>query len=471
MFVDEIKIYARAGHGGKGCVAFRRESHVPKGGPSGGDGGRGGHVILEASHDINNLVAQFYKPRLIADNGAPGMGKDMSGLSGKDLIVKVPCGTLVWRVPRPVEEIVDEPYDGEFDEDDFEEFEEELDEDDGVLRRQGGVKALEIDLSAESEDEEEEEEVPPPKPKTRIPDTKQLVVDMTEDGQQFVLCSGGRGGQGNTHFTTARRQAPRMAQPGEPGDEGEYWFELRILAEIGLVGYPNAGKSTLLTAVSRARPKVAPYPFTTLHPQMGIIEFEDYTRLTVCDIPGIIEGAHMNVGLGHAFLRHINRCKALIILLDMAGTDNREPWDDYENLLSELRLYDDDLIRRPRFVAANKMDEDPAAENLAAFKSKYPELDVLPISAAFDVGLEELILKARAFVEKVMAEEAAAAEAEAAKLEAEATLAEADAAAAAEFDAAEALNPAPADDSSPEGIENHKLPESDTTGRTSGLNL
>lgn len=463
MFVDEIKIYARAGHGGKGCIAFRRESHVPKGGPSGGDGGRGGHVILEASHDINNLVAQFYKPRLIAKNGDPGLGKDMSGPSGKDLIIKVPCGTLVWRVPRPVEEIVEEPVDGEFDDgDDYEAFEEGSDEDEGVLRQQGDVKAMEIDLSAESEDEEEVAELAPRKPKTRIPDTKQLVVDLTEDGQRFVLCNGGRGGQGNTHFTTARRQAPRIAQPGEPGDEGDFWFELRILAEIGLVGYPNAGKSTLLTAVSRARPKVAPYPFTTLHPQMGIIEFEDYTRLTVCDIPGIIEGAHMNVGLGHAFLRHINRCKALIILLDMAGTDNREPWDDYEKLLSELRLYDEELVNRPRFVAANKMDEDASAENLATFKSKYPELDVLPISAAFDVGLDELTLKARAAVEKVMAEEAAEARAEAAALEAETAIAEADAAEAAEIDAAEALSEPPAGEtslSSPEAVEDAKLPD------------
>ena len=439
MFIDEIKIYARAGHGGKGCVAFRRESHVPKGGPSGGDGGRGGHVILEACHDINNLVAQFYKPRLIARNGDPGKGKDMSGHSGADLIIKVPCGTLVWRVPPPVEDIVETPIDDEFDEEAFDEGEPDgPPAEEGVMRQEGAAQALEIDLANEPEDESQEEEVAPPKPKTKIPDTKQLVVDMTTDGQRFVLCGGGRGGQGNTHFTTSRRQAPRIAQPGEPGDEGEFWFELRILAEIGLVGYPNAGKSTLLTAVSRARPKVAPYPFTTLHPQMGIMEFDDYTRLTVCDIPGIIEGAPLNVGLGHAFLRHINRCKALVILLDMAGTDNREPWDDYEQLLSELRLYDEGLLERPRFVAANKMDEDAAPENLETFKSKYPELDVLPMSAAFDVGTEEFKLKARAAFEKVMDQEAATAKAEAAQLEAEAAQAEADAAAAAEYDAAKA---------------------------------
>jgi GTP-binding protein len=463
MFIDEIKIFARAGHGGKGCVAFRRESHVPKGGPSGGDGGRGGHVILEACHDINNLIAQFYKPRLHAQNGEPGMGKDMSGHSGKDLIIKVPCGTLVWRVPTPVKDIVETPIDNEFENEGFEDFDEDdLDEaqdEEGVMRQAGAAQALEIDLANEPEEESETEEVAPPKPKTKIPDTKQLVVDMVEDGQQFVLCDGGRGGQGNIHFTTARRQAPRIAQPGEPGDEGEYWFELRILAQIGLVGYPNAGKSTLLTAVSRARPKVAPYPFTTLHPQMGIMEFHDYTRLTVCDIPGIIEGAHMNVGLGHAFLRHINRCKALVILLDMAGTDDREPWDDYEQLLSELSLYDEGLLDRPRFIAANKMDEEAATEKLETFKNKYPELDVLPMSAAFDVGTEEFKLKSRAAVEKMIAEEAATAQAEAAQLEAETAQAEADAAAAAEHDAEEALRETPPDQPTPADA-----PKSETTG-------
>jgi GTP-binding protein len=226
----------------------------------------------------------------------------------------------------------------------------------------------------------------------------ELVCDLTQHGQRFTLCKGGRGGLGNRNFATARRQTPRFAQPGEEGsNEGEYLFELRIVAEVGLVGYPNAGKSTLLTAISKARPKVAPYPFTTLTPQIGIVEYEDWKRLTVCDVPGLIAGAHQNVGLGHKFLRHIERCKILIILLDMAGTDNREPWDDYKSLLEELELYDPGLLERPRYIVANKMDEPQAEANLKAFKKKIKKAKVLPISAAFDEGVpkfKELIREA-----------------------------------------------------------------------------
>ena len=217
----------------------------------------------------------------------------------------------------------------------------------------------------------------------------ELVVDLTEHGQRFILCKGGRGGLGNRNFATAARQTPRFAQPGEPGDEGNFLFELRIMAEVGLVGYPNAGKSTLLTAISRARPKIAPYPFTTLHPQIGIVEYPDFHRLTVCDVPGLIEGAHRNVGLGHEFLRHIERCKMLVLLLDMAGADGRAPWDDYKSLLSELELYDPALLERPRLVVANKMDEPAAAENLKKFKRRIRKTPVLPIAAAFDQGIDE----------------------------------------------------------------------------------
>jgi GTP-binding protein len=220
-------------------------------------------------------------------------------------------------------------------------------------------------------------------------DKDDLVVDLTEHGQRFVLCKAGRGGLGNRNFATAARQAPRFAQPGEPGEEGDFLFELRIIAEVGLTGYPNAGKSTLLTAISHARPKVAPYPFTTLHPQIGIVEYSDFYRLTVCDVPGLIEGAHRNVGLGHQFLRHIERCKVLVLLLDMAGTDNRAPWDDYQNLLKELELYDATLLERPRLVVANKMDEPAAEENLKKFKRRIRKTPVLPIAAAFDEGIEK----------------------------------------------------------------------------------
>ena len=392
MFIDEIKIYAQAGHGGKGCVAFHREAYVTKGGPSGGNGGRGGSVILQADHDLNNLIQQYYVSRLIAKGGEAGMGKGMDGHAGADLIIKVPCGTLVWQLPSV------KPVEGESSEDD----DEDEDEDEKpvlrasssrrpVIRRSGGVLAQEIDLSKEDDSSE-----------SAIADSTkgELVADLTEHGQQFVLCKGGRGGLGNRNFATAARQTPRFAQPGEPGEEGDYLFELRIMAEIGLVGYPNAGKSTLLTAISRARPKIAAYPFTTLHPQIGIVEYADWKRLTVCDVPGLIEGAHNNVGLGHEFLRHIQRCKILVLLLDMAGTDNRKPWDDYKQLLKELELYDPALLEKSRLVVANKMDEAVAEENLKQFKKKIKKVSLLSISAAFGQGMEKFKQTIREAVEE-----------------------------------------------------------------------
>lgn len=377
MFIDEIKIYARAGHGGKGCVAFAREKFVPKGGPSGGNGGRGGDVILEASHDLNNLIAQYYVPKLIAQDGEMGMGKGMDGHAGKDLIIKVPCGTLVWKLPT-----AELPPESEDDDEDSDEAPPKLQVSTGkrpLIRQSSAGAAMEIDLSKEDLSESEASDSA----------KGELVADLTTHGQQFILCKGGRGGLGNRNFATSVRQAPRFAQPGEAGGEGEYLFELRIMAEVGLVGYPNAGKSTLLTAISKARPKIAPYPFTTLHPQIGIVEYPDWYRLTVCDVPGLIEGAHQNVGLGHSFLRHIQRCKFIVILLDMAGTDNREPWDDYKNLLNELELYDPALVEKPRLVVANKMDEAVAEENLKKFKRKVKKTPVLPISAGFDQGIEK----------------------------------------------------------------------------------
>ena len=383
MFVDEIKIYARAGHGGKGCVAFQREKFRPKGGPSGGNGGHGGSVILQADHDLNNLIAQYYQPRLLARDGQPGLGKGMDGHAGKDLVVKVPCGTLVWRIAgnagiQPAAKLGNES--------------EDEDEAEGgkpmfatgasrrpLIRSAGGEFAQEIDLSKESAATFSADDL----------EKGELIADLIEHNQQFVLCKGGRGGLGNRNFATAARQTPRFAQPGERGENGGFLLELRIIAEVGLVGYPNAGKSTLLTAISKARPKIAPYPFTTLHPQIGIVEYDDFHRLTVCDVPGLIEGAHRNVGLGHAFLRHIERCKILVLLLDMAGTDGRAPWDDYQQLLSELKLYDPALLDKPRLVVANKMDEAVAEKNLKQFKKKIRKVSVLPISAAFDQGVEK----------------------------------------------------------------------------------
>lgn len=371
MFVDEVKVYARAGHGGRGCVAFLRETFRPKGGPSGGNGGRGGDVIVEADHDLNNLVNQYYQPRLISQDGEHGLGKGMDGHAGRDLVVKVPCGTMVWEVGR-----ASTPTPGEEDEPVPEAQLPASSTGRPLLRSSGSARAIEIDL---------EQEVSPP---AQAGARGRLVVDLTHHAQRFVLCRGGRGGLGNRNFATARRQTPRFAQPGEPGEEGEYLFELRLLADVGLVGYPNAGKSTLLAAVSRARPKIAPYPFTTLRPQVGMVDYDDWERLTLCDVPGLIAGAHRNVGLGHAFLRHIERCAVLVILIDMAGTDGRAPWDDHRQLLAELELYDPALLAKPRLVVANKMDEPAAAEHLKRFKRRVPRTRVLPISAAFDQGLD-----------------------------------------------------------------------------------
>ncbi|HEX9048423.1 MAG TPA: GTPase ObgE [Verrucomicrobiae bacterium] len=396
MFIDEIKVYAKAGHGGKGCVAFHREAFVPKGGPSGGNGGRGGSVILQADHDLNNLIQQYYVPRLIAEDGHAGMGKGMDGHAGKDLIIKVPCGTLVWLLKdtTPPIEIKRRSEDDEEEEENESGKKPLFGSSSGhrpLMRTSRGQTAMEIDLSAEPEGGEEGD---------AAEGKRELVADLTQHGQQFVLCKGGRGGLGNRNFATARRQTPRFAQPGEPGTEGDYLLELRIMAEVGLVGYPNAGKSTLLTAISKARPKIAPYPFTTLHPQIGIVEYEDWKRLTVCDVPGLIEGAHMNVGLGHEFLRHIERCKILVLLLDMAGTDGRKPWDDYKQLLSELELYDPALVEKPRLIVANKMDEAVAEENLKQFKRKVKKTPVLPIAAAFDEGVDKFKKLIREAVEE-----------------------------------------------------------------------
>lgn len=393
MFVDEVRVYARAGHGGRGCVAFLRETFRPKGGPAGGNGGRGGDVVLEADHDRNNLIDQYYRPRLVAPNGDHGLGKGMDGRAGTDLVVKVPCGTLVWRLPEVGDPACPAAPGAPLRVADTEAVERSLPLPASASQRPPlgaahGGRVVEIDL----------ETTEPDLPRAPRPSSGELVVDLIEPGMRFVLCRGGRGGLGNRNFATARRQTPRFAQPGEAGEEGHFLFELRLMAEVGLVGYPNAGKSTLLAAISKARPKIAPYPFTTLHPQIGIVEYADWQRLTVCDVPGLIAGAHSNLGLGHAFLRHIERCAVLVLLLDMAGTDARQPWDDYRQLLTELELYDPALLDRPRLVVGNKMDEPSAAANLRSFKRRVPRTPVLPLAAAFDVGLPEFKAAIRAAV-------------------------------------------------------------------------
>jgi GTP-binding protein len=342
MFVDRIKIHARAGDGGSGCVSFRREKFVPRGGPDGGDGGKGGDIILETDVHTDNLVDFFYRPLLRAKSGQHGMGKDMYGKAAKNSAFKVPLGTVVYRYSP------------------------------------GTAKV------SESETEQ------PREPAGTALADQEVLADLSEPGQRFVLCRGGAGGKGNTHFKSSRNRVPRQFTEGEPGEEGDFLLELRMIADVGLVGYPNAGKSTLLGKLSAARPKVAPYPFTTLNPIVGVVEFDGYQRLTVADIPGLIEGAHRNVGLGHDFLRHIVRCKLFVFVLDTAGTEGRNPINDLQTLRRELDLYDPTLSRRPWLIAANKMDIPDAGDNLKALQQRFPDRKIVPISAKENEGIEAL---------------------------------------------------------------------------------
>ena len=334
MFVDRIKVFAQAGSGGRGSVSFRREKFVPKGGPDGGDGGRGGDVILRADRHVDNLSNLFYEPIIKAKRGGHGMGKKMHGKSAPAKIVKAPVGTIVW----PADE------------------------------------------------------------KGR-PTSAAPIVDLTRDGQEFVLCRGGAGGKGNVHFKSSRNRAPRQYTEGEEGEQGHFLLELRTIADAGLVGYPNAGKSTFLRKVSAARPRVAAYPFTTLHPIIGVVEFSGYRRATIADIPGLIEGAHRGLGLGHEFLRHITRCRIFLFVIDVAGSEGRNPVEDLQQLRKELDLYDPLLSQRPWFVIANKMDLPCAEENLSGVRKKFPKIDIVPISAAKGEGIEKLKEKLEKWLE------------------------------------------------------------------------
>ena len=351
MFVDRIKIFAQAGKGGRGCASFRREKFVPKGGPDGGDGGRGGNVILRADRHVDNLANLFYEPIIKAKDGGHGMGKKMSGRAGADKVVKIPVGTVVWR----------------------------------------GEQTMPVIPSEVEASHEITSTVPWQDSSTSHGMTgAEVVADLTRDGQDFVLCRGGAGGKGNVHFKSSRNRAPRQYTEGEEGEQGHFLFELRTIADVGLVGYPNAGKSTLLRKISAARPKVAAYPFTTLHPIVGVIEFPGYRRGTVADIPGLIKGAHLGLGLGHEFLRHITRCHLLIFVVDIAGSEGRNPVEDLQNLRRELDLYDRTLSLRPWLVVANKMDLPGATENLKALQARFPKVQILPTAAATGKGIAAL---------------------------------------------------------------------------------
>jgi GTP-binding protein len=336
MFIDHIRIFGKAGDGGNGVVSWRREKFVPRGGPDGGDGGAGGDIILVVDASTDNLRAYHYDPKLIAEDGKNGAGGRKTGKSGKRVVGKVPPGTVVYRSNAVTVQ-----------------------------------EAVEFERSTEGIDLEP-------------------IADLTEIGQEFVLCKGGEPGDGNWNFKTATNRTPVEHTLGTPGEQSVFYLELRRIADAGLVGFPNAGKSTLLGQLSHAKPKVASYPFTTLQPVVGVVEFPSYRRCTIADIPGLIEGAHENRGLGHEFLRHITRCRVLLFVIDMAGSEGRDPISDLEILRREVKEYDDELARFPWKIIANKMDLEGAAENLAVFRNRFPKIDIIPISADSGLGLDDL---------------------------------------------------------------------------------
>jgi GTP-binding protein len=327
MFVDEVDIHVEAGHGGRGCLAFRREKFVPRGGPSGGDGGHGGSVYLVASPHINTLINFRFHPEFEAERGEHGMGSNCTGHGGADLELAVPIGTLV--TERTTEG--DPPY--------------------------------------------------------------RLIADLAEEGQRVLVAKGGRGGMGNARFATATNRAPRKVQPGEAGEIKDLRLELKLLADVGLVGFPNAGKSTMIARISAARPKIADYPFTTLVPNLGVVRLGEDRSFVVADVPGLIEGAHRGLGLGHQFLRHLERTKVLVHLVDVSSATGRDPAADLDVIRRELELFQPTLAAKPQIVAASKMDavDDESRVTALAKKAADLHLPFYRVSAASGAGIHELL--------------------------------------------------------------------------------
>ena len=321
-FIDEVKIFASAGDGGAGCVAFRREKFIPLGGPSGGDGGKGGDLILQVSTQLSTLYDLRLHPHQKAQRGKNGMGSDRHGAGGDDLVIQVPLGTQV-----------------------------------------------------------------------KDAETGDLLADMAEPGQRLIFLKGGRGGQGNARFATSTNKAPKFAQPGEPGEERIIRLELKLMADVGLLGFPSVGKSSLITKVSAARPKIADYPFTTLKPHLGVVAYKNYRSFVMADIPGIIEGAHDGAGLGHRFLRHVERTRILLHLLDPCRTHDSNPIDDYETLNRELALFNPELAEKPQIVVVNKIDLPDVQALLAEITPYFGKLGikVFPVSAITGAGIAPLL--------------------------------------------------------------------------------
>lgn len=348
MFIDRTKIRVKAGDGGNGVTAFRREKFVPRGGPSGGDGGVGGSVWLESTEGLNTLLHLRYNPEHKAERGRHGEGSNRFGKNGEDAVVQVPVGTQV--------------YDAE---------------------------------------------------------TSELLFDFTEAGQRYLAAKGGKGGWGNAHFATPTRRAPKFHYTGRPGDERELQLELKLIADVGLVGFPNAGKSTLISVISAAKPKIADYPFTTLEPNLGVVDMGDFKTFVVADIPGLIEGASEGAGLGDRFLRHVERTKIILHLVDISSFSGRDPVDDYDIINRELANYSPDLAERPQIVVATKLDALDDPERLATLKEKAAE-DEKPffeISSVTDKGVRELVLAVSDAVTQMKLAEAEAKAAESALLE------------------------------------------------------
>jgi GTP-binding protein len=332
MFVDEVDIHVTAGNGGRGCLSFRREKFTPRGGPDGGDGGIGGSVYVTASAHISTLIAFRYHPEFTARNGQHGQGSNRTGATADDLEIKVPVGTLVYEVIGPA-----------------------------------GADRAEQPL--------------------------QLLADLTEDGQQILVAKGGRGGRGNSRFVSSTNRAPRRTEPGEPGEERILRLQLKLLADVGLVGFPNAGKSTLIARISAARPKIADYPFTTLTPNLGVVTLGDDRSFVVADVPGLIRGAHAGHGLGDRFLRHIERTKVLLHLVDVSSASGRDPVEDFEIIQEELRFFDADVAAKPQIVVASKIDALDDRSRLTKLKShvKRRGLPFYAISAVTGDGVAEVL--------------------------------------------------------------------------------
>jgi GTP-binding protein len=318
MFVDEAKIWVKAGDGGNGCVSFRREKYIPRGGPDGGDGGKGGDLYFEAVNDVDTLSSFIGKHHWQAEDGKPGQGSNKSGAKGDDLIVKVPPGTLI--------------YDAD------------------------------LDI---------------------------LLKDLNQTGMKACVCLGGRGGKGNKQFATSIHQAPQYAEPGGPGQERNLRLELKLIADIGLVGMPNAGKSTLISRCSKARPKIAPYPFTTLEPVLGIVELTGERRLVMADLPGLIEGAHEGAGLGFEFLKHIERTRIIVHILDIMPADGSDPVENYRRIRGELEQYSKTLAKKNEVIVANKIDLDPKGEIVKKLRKRLGHR-IIPISAVTGQGIKDL---------------------------------------------------------------------------------